>query len=225
MDSQATETISMWSHEVRNPVASMVLSAHALLNRVRSSSELSEIAERIVLAGNRAMVILESAMECSRADMPVEPMAAHQCLDDCVQTQSAYADARRVVLDLRLGRSVPATAQVDGRRFRHVVDNIVSNAIRFAARGHVRVVAAVSARRGELIVVIRDDGPGFEVLDWEKMAVRSPVGRGPLAGGWGIGLKFARQIAELMGGRIELANGPARAPGACVTVRVPLIFA
>lgn len=225
MDSKATETISMWSHEVRNPVASMVLSAHALLNRVRSSSELSEIAERIVLAGNRAMVILESAMECSRADMPVEPMAARQCLADCVRTQAAYAHARGVDLALRDGRSVPQTAQVDGRRFRHVLDNVVSNAIRFAERGHVRVVAAVSARRGELIVVVRDDGRGFDVLDMDEMAVRNPSDHGPLAAGWGIGLKFARQIAEAMGGTIELANAPARAPGACVTIRVPLIFA
>lgn len=225
MDSKATETISLWSHEVRNPVASMVLSAHALLNRVRSSSELSEIAERIVLAGNRAMVILESAMECGRPDLPVEPTPARQCLEQCLQTQAAYADARGVVLDLRVGGSIPETAQVDGRRFRHVLDNVVSNAIRFAGRGHVRVVAAVSARKGELIVVVRDDGTGFEVLDWDAMPVRGGGQRGPLAAGWGIGLKFARQIADVMGGRIELSNASARAPGACVTIRVPLIFA
>lgn len=225
MDSKATETISMWSHEVRNPVASMVLSAHALLNRVRSSSELSEIAERIVLAGNRAMVILESAMECGRADMPVEPLPAEQCIADCILTQTAYAEARGVRLNLRGGRSVPSTAQVDGRRFRHVLDNVVSNAIRFAEGGDVRVVAAVSARRGELIVVVRDDGRGFDVLDWDEIVVRNVADRGPLAAGWGIGLKFARQIVDAMGGRILLANAPSRRPGACVTIRVPLIFA
>jgi signal transduction histidine kinase len=95
MDLDAPETLSMWSHEVRNPVASMVLSAHALRNRLRASGELAEIAERIVLAGNRAIVILESAMECGartgRPDgLPVQPLPVLACLRDSLAVQAPY---------------------------------------------------------------------------------------------------------------------------------------
>lgn len=228
MDMGAAETLSMWSHEVRNPIGSMVLSAHALLSRVSTSPELSEIAERIVLAGNRAMTILESAMACGRAidskalDLPSQPVAARLCLEQCLQTQSAYADARAVSLVLRLGQGVPDTAQVDARRLRHILDNVVGNAIRFAT-SRVRISAALSQRGNSLLVVVRDDGPGFEDPRADTLSVRPSGGTGPLATGWGIGLAFAQQIAAAMGGTIRLANAPARAPGACVIVSVPLI--
>ena len=227
MDLDAPETLSMWSHEVRNPVASMVLSAHALRNRLRASGELAEIAERIVLAGNRAIVILESAMECGartgRPDgLPVQPLPVLACLRDSLAVQAPYADARGASLDLRVGRSLHGTALVDGRRLRHVLDNLVSNALRFAGKGRIRVRATVD-RLGWLLLVVRDDGPGFETPAFEALRVRPGRSGGMLAGGWGIGLPFARQLASDMGGELRLANAPARAPGACVVLRVPLL--
>jgi signal transduction histidine kinase len=223
MDPNAPEALSVWSHELRNPVASMVLSAYALRNRVRGSAELAEIVDRLLIAGDRAMVILDAAMEAmsGQESGACEPMPAARCLLDCVRQQTPHADARDVRLDVRLGRSLRDSALVDGRRLRHVIDNVVSNAIRFAANGVVRISATV-ARDGALIFVIRDDGPGFATLQWEEMPVRPGLADGPLAGGWGIGLRLARQILSAMGGSLALANAPERAPGACVTVRVPL---
>lgn len=227
MDLDAPETLSMWSHEVRNPVASMVLSAHALRNRLRASHELVEIADRIVLAGNRAITILESAMECGTRTglpeaLPVRPLPALACLRESVAVQTAYADARGAALDLRLGRSLDGQALVDGRRLRHVLDNLLSNALRFAGAGRIRIGAAITAD-DQLVVVVRDDGPGFETTAFEAIRVRPGRPGGLLAGGWGIGLTFARKMVRDMGGELRLANAPARAPGACVMLRVPLL--
>lgn len=223
MDPDASEALSVWSHELRNPVASMVLSAYALRNRVRGSAELAEIVERMLVAGDRAMVILDAAMDAmpGAEHRAYEPTSATRCLLDCVRTQTPQADARRVRLDVRLGRSLDDSALVDARRLRHVIDNLVSNAIRFASNGVVRVCATVS-RDGALILAIRDDGPGFATFEWEEMPVRPSAVDGPLAGGWGIGLRLARQILSAMGGSLALANAPDRAPGACVVARVPL---
>lgn len=225
MKRDAPDALKTWSHEVRNPIASMVLSAHALRQRVCASADLVEIADRIVQAGNRAMVILESAMETGGepSQMALDPVLASQSLVESVQAHAAQADARGARAELRVGRSLAAPGYVDGRRFRHVLDNLISNAIRFAIDGRIRVVASVDRHR-RLRVVVRDDGPGFEAASLDALRVR-PGWSGPtlVLGGWGLGLRLARQMAEAMGGELTLVNARGAASGACVIVNVPLI--
>jgi hypothetical protein len=98
------------------------------------------------------------------------------------------------------------TVRADRRRVEQVVTNLVGNACKFTPRGGV---VEVSARiDGQVaLVVVRDDGPGIERSDRERVfrpfARLEDHGRVP---GTGLGLPISRDLARAMGGDVDLAS-------------------
>jgi hypothetical protein len=112
-------------------------------------------------------------------------------------------------------------ADVDADRIRRAVDNLVGNALRFAPRGSVIVLAARAAGQ-DLEIEVSDDGPGFPPgflpHAFERFA-RPDSGRSRGDGGTGLGLAIVRAIAAAHGGVATVANKPGG--GALVTLRLP----
>ena len=131
------------------------------------------------------------AEACERALAPVAPLAADRSI--------------RLAIDLppRL-----RTARGDRRRLEQVVSNLAANACKFTPEGGLVEVAAGIADRVALVVV-RDDGPGIERSDRER--IFQPFAR--LAGhervpGTGLGLPISRDLARAMGGDLAVASVP-----------------
>jgi hypothetical protein len=113
-------------------------------------------------------------------------------------------------------------ADVDGDRIRQAVDNLLDNALRFAPRGSVIVLAA-RADGPDLGIEVRDDGPGFPpgFLPHAFERFRRPdTSRSRDDGGTGLGLAIVRAIAVAHGGTASAANKP-EGGGAVVRVRLP----
>ncbi|MBP7567095.1 MAG: hybrid sensor histidine kinase/response regulator [Burkholderiaceae bacterium] len=99
-------------------------------------------------------------------------------------------------------------AMADPWLLRRVIDNAVSNAVRYTVAGTVSVMC--EARDGRAVLRVQDTGPGIAADDIERafMAyVRLPRSAGEEPGR-GLGLAFARRAAEAMGGRLELVSRP-----------------
>jgi len=104
-------------------------------------------------------------------------------------------------------------ARADVERLGQIVDNFLSNAIRYSPRGSVVTVSAV--REGDWIMVsVTDQGPGLTEAQLERVFerfYRADPSRSRALGGSGIGLAIARALAEAMGGRVEaLSEGEGR---------------
>jgi signal transduction histidine kinase len=115
-------------------------------------------------------------------------------------------------------------AAVDRDRIRQAVDNLLDNALRFAPRGSVIVLAA-RANGPDLDIEVRDDGPGFPAgfLPHAFERFRRPdTGRSRDDGGTGLGLAIVRAIAAAHGGTASAANRPDG--GAVVRVRIPEVI-
>jgi len=112
-------------------------------------------------------------------------------------------------------------ADVDPDRIREAVDNLVDNALRFASSG-TSIVLAAWAAGGDLLVEVRDHGPGFpaEFLPhaFERFA-RPDSGRARSDGGAGLGLAIVSAIARAHQGRARASNPPDG--GAVVTLELP----
>jgi signal transduction histidine kinase len=109
----------------------------------------------------------------------------------------------------------------DRTRCLQIVANLVSNAIKYNHRGG-RVVINLQAADGQARLAVHDDGPGiarelqallFE--PFERLTAASGTTKGT-----GLGLAVSRQLAQAMGGTIELASDSGR--GACFTLQLPL---
>ncbi len=131
------------------------------------------------------------AEACEQALAPLEPIAARREI--------------HVVSDLppRL-----RTVRADRRRVEQVITNLAANACKFAPRGGlVEVIARVEGLAA--VVVVRDDGPGIERADLER--VFRPFARleqSERVPGTGLGLPISRDLARAMGGDIEVASVP-----------------
>ena len=122
------------------------------------------------------------------------------------------ARSRAVAAGVTCQVSAPAglRAVVDAGRIRQAVDNLVDNALRFAPRGTPVVISAGIAGT-ELVIEVRDRGPGFppDFLPHAFERFRRPgQDRARSAGGAGLGLAIVQAIALAHGGRAVASNDP-----------------
>jgi two-component system sensor histidine kinase BaeS len=133
-----------------------------------------------------------------------------------------YADrcaARPVTLSERVAR---ACVEGDPERLAQVVDNLLSNALRYTpAGGHIAV--RLSARDGDAVIEVSDTGIGIapeyvgRIFDrfW-----RGPEARSLASGGSGVGLALVADLVRAHDGRVDVASAPG--DGSTFTVRIPL---
>ena len=212
------------SHELRTPLA--VLSGELELagRPGRSRDELAAAVRNAASEADRLARITSDLLLLARSDddqlslrveqVPVRPLLEH----------SANRAASRLAaagLACHLDAPVGLRARIDPDRIRQAVDNLLDNALRFAPRGSVIVLAA-RASDGDLDLEVRDDGPGFPAAflphAFERFR-RPDTGRSRDDGGAGLGLAIVQAIAAAHGGGASARN--AQGGGAVVALYLP----
>jgi two-component system sensor histidine kinase GlrK len=172
----------------------------------RSANELAALIDRL-LDYQRAMASL-SSLELKPADLA-------EIAERAVDPHRLAAASRNVRIRLD---AKPAPLVGDAEKLRIVVDNLVSNAIRFTPEGGT--VSVSTRHEGDAgVIEVQDTGPGVRPEDRERVFdwfFKSPSA----AGGSGFGLAIARELAAAHGGKLELVQHPDR--GARFRVLVPV---
>ncbi len=131
-------------------------------------------------------------------------------LADC----AARARAKGLEISLAEDPGLPPTARLDGRKLLHAASCLLDNALKFTARGFVRLALSRSALpdgRPSLRVEVSDSGPGIPEERRDEAFggfVQLDPSYRRKAGGAGLGLAIARGLSGLMGGTVELADRP-----------------
>ncbi|MBI2168833.1 MAG: HAMP domain-containing histidine kinase [Actinobacteria bacterium] len=210
--------VSDASHELRSPLATIRQYAELALTHPGQTS-LAELAEVTGAEGLRLQQIVDDLLFLAHADeRGLRPTRGPVDLDDLVFEEAARL---RATPGLRVDTHAVSAGRVVGDRghLARLVRNLGDNAGRYA-EATVRLSLATEA--GEVILCVDDDGPGIPLADRERVFdrfVRLDEARTRDAGGGGLGLSIAAEIAAAHGGTIRAEDGPLG--GARFEVRLP----
>lgn len=219
--------LAVMSHEIRTPLNG-VLAVAEIIRRKSRQDDLSPLVDTIVQSGGVLLRLLNDALDLSRAEasgleLNAEPIRVEGVIDDTISLWSAQAELKGISLDAAYVGPPDLWVLTDGVRLQQVVNNLVSNAIKFTTKGGVTVRLRAQRRGGcvQLTGEVADSGPG--VPQDRLQSIFTPFQQtedGVRLGGAGLGLAVCRQIMERMDGMIEATN---RADGgALFTFSAPL---
>ncbi len=222
------EFISIASHELRTPLTSLKLVAQLamrLLQRERGGrpglDPVGEVLERLGAHVERLVRLVEemldfSRMQSGRLDLERAPADLAAVVRTVADEFSSRTTGAEVAIEVRAAG--PVWGEWDAFRLEQVVRNLLSNALKYGARGDVQV--EVEEESGEAVLRVRDHGIG--IAPGEQERIFQPFERGVPSraiSGFGLGLYIARQIVEAHGGAIAVASTPGQ--GSTFTVRLP----
>ncbi|MBS0334966.1 MAG: response regulator [Proteobacteria bacterium] len=220
--------LAVMSHEIRTPLNG-VLAVAEIIRRKSRQADLGPLVDTILQSGGVLLRLLNDALDLSRAEaagleLNEEPAPVEAIIDDTLSLWSAQAELKGVALDAAYVGPPELWVLADRVRLQQVVNNLVSNAMKFTpACGKVTVRLRAMRRDGcvQLTGEVADSGPGVPA-DRLK-SIFTPFQQtedGVRLGGAGLGLAVCRQILERMDGIIEAVNRPEG--GALFTFSTPL---
>lgn len=193
------------SHELRTPLSIVVGFTDLLLAKgdVMEPHQQRDALQRIKVAVNRLGGLLEeilyiSSLEAGSSRVRREDVTITDMVAD---VRAMSRDPEAVQLDIDPGLVFP----VDALIFRHIVSQLMDNALKYA--GDAVVSARLDPEKGELIMSVRDHGPGIPADHRPLVFQRFWRGKQRVAG-MGLGLATARQLAASMDSTIEVLDPP-----------------
>jgi signal transduction histidine kinase len=199
------------SHELRTPLTAIRGHVDALREGVVEDPELREHSLEVIAAeAERLSRLVGDILDLAKLDAHrftlLEEEVDMESL--CERAYTTFADeARRRSIEYRREIAARPVLQTDGDRVLQIISNLLSNAFRWTPDGG-RVELSLEQTNGSVRVAVDDSGPGIGAEDRERI-FRPFVSRDG-AGGTGLGLTIARELAVALGGRIELATEEGR---------------
>lgn len=217
--------LAAMSHEVRTPLNGILGMAQAMARDVLPAKQ-AERLEVIRQSGESLLGILNDMLDLSKIEAgKLEMETLEFDLGDLIaathNTFSALAAQKGLQFDLHVSRRAEGAYLGDPLRLRQVLNNLISNAVKFTETGLVEV--DVDRQGGLLVIAVRDTGMGIspEALTrlFEKFE-QGDLSTTRRFGGTGLGLAICRDLVRLMNGDISAVSGIGE--GATFTVRLPL---
>jgi signal transduction histidine kinase len=212
------------SHELRTPLTMLQGTMELLDEDLREGGDLSDAQEQVASARGelrRLSVLASELLDLSRLDAAVQLRSEPVELGEIARAVAAEFDLRASdrLVELDVGSPGPCWARADPAACARVVRILIDNALRYAPRGEPIEVSAAHVG-SEVAVRVADRGPGVPKDEREHVFERFHRGKATsLESGFGLGLAIGRELAQRMGGTLELADSYDR--GACFVLTLP----
>jgi signal transduction histidine kinase len=210
-----TDFLALLSHELRTPLNPLI-GFTQLLHEQRESlpEDARDMVARINAGAMRLRELVEDLLTLTRLDNRVEGWRVYPCdpngivTDSCSWARSLGAE-RNISVESAIAGPL-GIVNADGASLRRAFRALLSNAVRFSPDGST-VLVETSLRGSDLVVRVRDRGPG--VREEAKERIFEPfVQEEPVLtrrhGGAGIGLTLVRRVAEAHNGRVWVEDNP-----------------
>ncbi len=221
-----TNFLAVVSHELRNPLNSILLWCNALLTSGTLEGKVDQGVRAISRAAKGQAQLIEDLLDISRIEsgqmrFDVQPVNPAEIVRAAVDSMSPAADAKSITMQVVLDPRADAVMG-DPQRLQQAVWNILSNAIKFTPKGG-KVQVRLERINSHLEIVVADNGRGIDHRELENVFDRFWQAAGPHSTerGMGLGLSIVRHIVNLHGGTVSAhSDGPGK--GSVFIIRLPL---
>ncbi len=224
LDSLKDEFVGLVSHELRTPLTSIRGYLDLVLDDREELSENHQKYLEVVQRNSQRLLQLVSDLlfvaqvDAGRMSVEREDIDLAAIVAEAVQGAQPHADEQEVRLELH---AEPTPLSGDPARLSQLVDNLVSNAIKFTSAGGSVVVRTRTTQRGVLLEVA-DSGIGIPADEQEHLFerfFRTSNARRAAIQGTGLGLVIVQAISEAHGGRVSVESE--EGVGTTITVEMP----
>jgi signal transduction histidine kinase/CheY-like chemotaxis protein/CHASE3 domain sensor protein len=226
-----SEFLANMSHELRTPLNSILVLSQMLSEKSNNeplTSKQIEFSKTINSSGKDLLRIINdildlSKVEAGKMDVNFEDISISSLVQYIDRTFSFVAAQKGLNFEIELKDGLPAYVLSDIQRVQQIINNLISNAIKFTATGFVKVTFfSDNTTESSIGISISDTGIGIP-LDKQNVifeAFRQSDGTTSRKyGGTGLGLSISRELAKLLGGSISLVSNEGR--GSIFTLNLP----
>jgi signal transduction histidine kinase len=214
-----TEFLSKMGHELRTPMCAVIGMTELALD-TELTLEQREYLQTVKTSADALMKIIASVLDFSDLAggvLALEPrtFSVRNAIHRAAKSLLSDAEAKGLSLISDVGSDVPEALVGDPVRFEQVIDSLLNNAIKFTAKGAVRINAYLEAHSSEsearVCVAISDTGIGIPPEALARVAEAFAQGDNSITrpyGGAGLGLTIASQLVALMKGSLKIESTP-----------------
>ncbi len=200
------------SHEIRTPLNGVIGAAELLRSGRIDDAQRQQLAKLQALSAKTLLTLINdildwSKLEAGKVQLEQQPFSIRSLVSEADELFTLTSLDKPIKLTHSCDAELPGLLLGDPTRIRQVLYNLVGNAVKFTAQGSVHIHAR--ATESWLRIDVADSGAGIApdaldaVFDAFRQADQSVTRR---YGGTGLGLSISKELAELMGGRIELKS-------------------
>ena len=221
-----SEFLAAVSHELRTPLTSIRGFAELMELRLQQPS-FREAATLIRQAADHLNTLLTEILDLAKVEagaMPIvlAPHPVRELVQNTADFFAISAAQKGLTLQVSVSPDTPQLLVCDGLRLKQILNNLLSNALKFTAQGGVRLEVETGAEGTRLQFHVVDSGPGIPPHLHDLIFEKFRQGSAQVSsehGGTGLGLALSRALAELMHGELTVTSTPGE--GARFTLSLP----